>query len=237
MKKEGIGAVLQAQMEKQGITATQLAEATRIPKQTIYSMLKKTTFQVDILNLKKVMDYLEIDILIFFSFDLKINDNKKAPYILIPSPVSQDKEERAILSDYRKLNRSGKKKTQEYLGDLASHPGYTTISSYEAIMKRTSDESPLLSDHKIRAPEDYLLYYHLCIRMLGTEIIRLADMYLNQELSMFQFKDIIFSWENNTPELLYENQDEKILSKELLGYIGEDRAKLINLYLKCKRKN
>lgn len=236
MKKRGIETVLQIEMKKQKVTVPELVQATRIPRQTIYSMLKKTTFQVDIINLKKILDYLEVNISIFFELENYQESIRQYKSGKDKQQIPQDEEERTILSSYQKLNRYGKNKIQEYLGDLAGHPKYTTISSYQAIMKSTSDEFPLLSDHKIREPEDYRLYYNLCIRMLGAEMIRFADMYLNEELSKFQFEKIVFSWENYAPEILYENQDEKIFSKELLGYIGEDRTKLINGFLKVNAK-
>ena len=112
MKTGTIGKTLQQLMEDKGISVKELSAATKVPEQTLYSMLKKTTNQTNIDTLLTLAVFFNKDIKVFFGVE-----KYKEPVVL-------SKEETILLKNYRLLNRFGKTRLEEEAVDLITQAKY-----------------------------------------------------------------------------------------------------------------
>lgn len=112
MNQESIGYVLQYLLEKNRTSVGEICDATGINRQTLYSMLKKTSSQADICNLKKLADFFKEDISIFCG----LNGYKK--------PEKLTAIERTALTIFRGMNHDGQERVLEYMNDIGDKPKY-----------------------------------------------------------------------------------------------------------------
>lgn len=112
MAQESIGSVLQYLMDRDEISITDLAAATGINRQTLYSMLKKTTSQADLFTLRELSAYFKEDISIFCG----LSQYQK--------PIHLGDQEAFIITVFRKLNQTGQGRLYEYAQEIDGNPKY-----------------------------------------------------------------------------------------------------------------
>ena len=98
------------EQERQPVTA--VAAAVGLPQQTLYTMLSKTTNQVDLKKLEKIANYYGVELNYFCGFE-----NYKPP-------IKLSKDEEVMLRLVRSLNSAGQKRLFEYAQELQDNTKY-----------------------------------------------------------------------------------------------------------------
>lgn len=111
-KRSVIGKTLETLIKNSGKTVRDIAKEMHINEQTLYSMEKQTTNRVDLELLKTVADYFHKDINVFFGYEQ------------YREPVKLSREEEQMLSRYRRMNKFGKARMEEYAMDLSQNEKY-----------------------------------------------------------------------------------------------------------------
>ena len=96
---------------KQPVSA--VATAVGLPQQTLYTLLSKTTNQVDLKKLEKIANYYGVELSYFCGYE-----NYKPP-------IKLSKDEDALLKLLRSLNSAGQEKVFQYANDLLDNPKFT----------------------------------------------------------------------------------------------------------------
>lgn len=82
---------------------------------------------------------------------------------------------------------------------------------------------------------DYLLI-HTSYKTLAEDIKHLTDEYVSKQMPEEDLDKMVLAWDENCPNLLYEDSDKSTLSDSLLRYIGKRRATVIMTALKRAKK-
>ena len=109
-EEAAVARALKILMDRKELSVPELSDRTKIPKTTLYSMLKKQTNQADLDILKKLSDFFGEDVSIFCGIE-----NYKPPLKLT-------KDESVLLAGFRGLNQNGQESLMSYLTVLAGNP-------------------------------------------------------------------------------------------------------------------
>lgn len=111
-KQSIIGKTLETLIKNSDKTVREIAREMNISEQTLYSMEKQTTNRIDLDLLKSIADYFHKDISIFFGYEK------------YQEPIILNREEEQLLFRYRKMNKYGKTRLEEYSIDLVGNKKY-----------------------------------------------------------------------------------------------------------------
>lgn len=111
-KQSIIGKTLETLIKNSDKTVREIAREMHISEQTLYSMEKQTTNRIDLDLLKSIADYFHKDISVFFGYEK------------YQEPIILNREEEQLLSRYRKMNKYGKTRLEEYSIDLVGNKKY-----------------------------------------------------------------------------------------------------------------
>lgn len=101
-------------MRRDGDNVNRLSARTAIPASTLYAMLKKSTNEADVRNLKKIADAYGESVSIFCGVEKYVR------------PVTLTEDEARILEYYRIMNQTGKTRLLEYAAEVGENPRYRT---------------------------------------------------------------------------------------------------------------
>lgn len=107
-----IAKALRYLMRRDGITVSQLSVKTAIPVSTLYAMLKKSTNEADIANLKRIAEAFDEGLDIFCGVDEYVR------------PIALSAEEEQILRYYRGMDQNGRSRLLAYAAEVGENPRY-----------------------------------------------------------------------------------------------------------------
>lgn len=152
MKKQSCADRIRIALDRTGMTQTELSKKTGIPKSAI-SQYIKGSFEPKQDRIYIISKALHVSEAWLMGFDVPMNEpNAENKSNVTFNPVADDEIE--LLSVYRKLNESGKKKTLEYIHDLTDMPKYTD-SIYKIAARNGKFEEKPLSDSEVEELLNY----------------------------------------------------------------------------------
>lgn len=105
-----VSAGLRYLVQSSGKTVKEIADGVHVSANSIYTIMHRNSNKADILVLKRLADYFDVDITIFCGV------GRYDP------PKKLDEQEQLLLTTYNSLTDAAKARIDEYISDVAGNP-------------------------------------------------------------------------------------------------------------------